>query len=52
MGSGNDFVVIEARIQPFEPSADQVRAIARRQGGVGLPTRLSQLLRAPLTSPS
>jgi diaminopimelate epimerase len=34
-GLGNDFVVVEARSAPFEPSADEVRAIADRASGVG-----------------
>lgn len=34
-GLGNDFVVVEARSAPFEPSAEEVRAIARREGGIG-----------------
>jgi diaminopimelate epimerase len=34
-GLGNDFVVVEARSAPFEPSAAQVRAIADRARGVG-----------------
>ena len=35
-GLGNDFVVVEARSVPFEPSAEEVRAIASRgEGGVG-----------------
>jgi diaminopimelate epimerase len=34
-GLGNDFVVVEARSAPFEPSAAEVRAIADRQTGVG-----------------
>jgi diaminopimelate epimerase len=34
-GLGNDFVVVEARSQPFEPSAEDVRAIADRAAGVG-----------------
>jgi diaminopimelate epimerase len=34
-GLGNDFVVVEARTEPFSPTADQVRAIASREGGVG-----------------
>jgi diaminopimelate epimerase len=34
-GLGNDFVVVEARSAPFRPSPDAVRAIARRDGGVG-----------------
>ena len=35
-GLGNDFVVVEAGAAPFEPSPEQVRAIARRgDGGIG-----------------
>jgi diaminopimelate epimerase len=34
-GLGNDFVVVEARSAPFEPSAAEVRAIADRASGVG-----------------
>lgn len=34
-GLGNDFVVVEARTAPFEPSAEQVRAICDRATGVG-----------------
>lgn len=34
-GLGNDFVVVEARETPFEPSTAEVRAIADRQGGIG-----------------
>jgi diaminopimelate epimerase len=34
-GLGNDFVVVEARSQPFSPTAEEVRAIASREGGVG-----------------
>ena len=34
-GLGNDFVVVEARTEPFRPSADEVRAIANRDSGVG-----------------
>ena len=34
-GLGNDFVLIDAVEQPFEPSAEQVRAIADRRTGVG-----------------
>ena len=34
-GLGNDFVVVEARSQAFAPTAEQVRAIADRQTGVG-----------------
>ena len=34
-GLGNDFVVVEARSQPFAPSAEEVRAIADRNGGIG-----------------
>jgi diaminopimelate epimerase len=34
-GLGNDFVVVEARSQPFTPSAEEVRAIADRTTGIG-----------------
>jgi diaminopimelate epimerase len=34
-GLGNDFVVVEARTTPFEPTAAEVRAIADRARGVG-----------------
>jgi len=34
-GLGNDFVVVEARSAPFEPSAAEVRAIADRNSGIG-----------------
>jgi diaminopimelate epimerase len=34
-GLGNDFVVVEARSAPFDPSAAEVRAIADRASGVG-----------------
>src|SRR3954463_13286354 len=34
-GAGNDFVVVEARSEPFTPTAEQVRAIADREGGIG-----------------
>ncbi len=34
-GLGNDFVVVEARQQPFRPSADEARRIADRAGGIG-----------------
>lgn len=34
-GLGNDFVVVEARTQPFSPTAAEVRAIADRTTGVG-----------------
>ncbi len=34
-GLGNDFVVVEARSEPFAPSAEEVRAIASRDGGIG-----------------
>ncbi|HMP62555.1 MAG TPA: diaminopimelate epimerase [Phenylobacterium sp.] len=34
-GLGNDFVVVEARDQPFEPTAEEVRAIADRARGIG-----------------
>ena len=34
-GLGNDFVVVDARSEPFAPSAEEVRAIAGRAEGVG-----------------
>ncbi len=34
-GLGNDFVVVEARSQPFAPGVEEVRAIADRDGGIG-----------------
>ena len=34
-GLGNDFVVIEAGSEPFQPTADEARAIADRASGVG-----------------
>lgn len=34
-GLGNDFVVVEARSRPFEPTREQARAIADRTTGVG-----------------
>jgi diaminopimelate epimerase len=34
-GLGNDFVVVEARSEPFRPTAEEVRAIASRERGVG-----------------
>jgi diaminopimelate epimerase len=34
-GLGNDFVVVEARSQPFAPSVEETRAIADRDGGIG-----------------
>jgi diaminopimelate epimerase len=34
-GLGNDFVVVEARSEPFRPDAAAVRAIAGREQGVG-----------------
>ena len=34
-GLGNDFVVVEARETPFAPSAEEVRAIADRERGIG-----------------
>jgi diaminopimelate epimerase len=34
-GLGNDFVVVEAREQPFRPTPAEVRAIADRDSGVG-----------------
>jgi diaminopimelate epimerase len=34
-GLGNDFVVVETRSAPFEPSAAEVRAISNRDSGIG-----------------
>ena len=34
-GTGNDFVVVEARSAPFAPTPEEVRAIADRQSGIG-----------------
>jgi diaminopimelate epimerase len=34
-GLGNDFVVVEARSEPFAPTAAAARALADRKGGVG-----------------
>lgn len=34
-GLGNDFVVVEARSAPFEPTPDQARRIADRSAGIG-----------------
>jgi diaminopimelate epimerase len=34
-GLGNDFVVVDARTQPFAPTAEEVRAIADRADGIG-----------------
>ena len=34
-GLGNDFVVIETLTQPFNPTPDEIRAIAKREGGIG-----------------
>jgi diaminopimelate epimerase len=34
-GTGNDFVVVEARSAPFAPTVEEVRAIANRETGVG-----------------
>ncbi len=34
-GLGNDFVVVEARTAPFEPTAEKVRALAHRTTGIG-----------------
>jgi len=34
-GLGNDFVVVEARSQPFAPSVAEARAIADREDGIG-----------------
>ena len=34
-GLGNDFVVVEARSAPFEPTAEDVRALGDRKTGIG-----------------
>ncbi|HRD26814.1 MAG TPA: diaminopimelate epimerase, partial [Caulobacter sp.] len=34
-GLGNDFVVVEARGEPFRPTPAEARAIADRESGVG-----------------
>ncbi|WP_304186315.1 diaminopimelate epimerase [Phenylobacterium aquaticum] len=34
-GLGNDFVVVEARTAPFDPSQDEVRKICDRTAGIG-----------------
>ena len=34
-GLGNDFVVVEARSQPFAPTVEEARAIADRGAGIG-----------------
>jgi diaminopimelate epimerase len=34
-GLGNDFVVVEARSEPFRPTAEEVRAWADREKGIG-----------------
>jgi len=34
-GLGNDFVVVEARSQPFSPTVEEARAIADRGAGIG-----------------
>ena len=34
-GTGNDFVVVEARSAPFAPTPEEVRAIADRASGIG-----------------
>lgn len=34
-GLGNDFIVVDARQQAFLPDAETVRALAKRQGGIG-----------------
>ncbi|MBX3481681.1 MAG: diaminopimelate epimerase [Caulobacter sp.] len=34
-GLGNDFVVVEAREQPFRPTEAEARAIANRESGIG-----------------
>ena len=40
-GLGNDFVVVEARSAPFEPTRAEVRAIADRTSGVGFDQLIS-----------
>ena len=40
-GLGNDFVVVEARSAPFEPTPEDVRAIADRTSGVGFDQLIS-----------
>ncbi|HJV43067.1 diaminopimelate epimerase, partial [Caulobacter sp.] len=34
-GLGNDFVVIETQTQTFDPTPAEIRAIAKRDGGIG-----------------
>jgi diaminopimelate epimerase len=34
-GLGNDFVVVETKSQPFNPTVEEIRAIADREGGIG-----------------
>lgn len=34
-GLGNDFVVVDARIDPFEPRPEQIKLWGDRQGGIG-----------------
>ena len=34
-GAGNDFVLVDARKQPFEPTPERARAIADRRFGIG-----------------
>lgn len=40
-GAGNDFVVVNALDRPFEPTADQVRALADRATGEGFDQLIS-----------
>lgn len=34
-GLGNDFVVVQTLTQSFEPTSEEIRAIAKRDGGIG-----------------
>ena len=47
-GLGNDFVVVDAREQPWTPEADTIRALADRRTGIGCDQLLILL---PPTSP-
>ena len=49
-GTGNDFVVVEARSAPFAPSEAEVRAIADRASGVGC-DQLIAIEAAPADAP-
>ena len=49
-GTGNDFVVVEARSAPFAPSQAEVRAIADRASGVGC-DQLIAIEAAPADAP-